>query len=47
MIRHRLELYREQTAPLISFYRNKGLLQSVEAAGTVEEIAERIGGLLE
>jgi adenylate kinase len=46
VIRHRLEVYREQTAPLISFYRNKGLLQSVEAAGTVEEIAERIGALL-
>ena len=46
VIRHRLEVYREQTAPLISFYRNKGLLQSVEAAGSVEEIAERIGALL-
>lgn len=46
VIRHRLEVYREQTAPLIEHYRSKGLLQSVEAAGTVETIAERIGGLL-
>ena len=46
VIRHRLEVYREQTAPLIEHYRSKGLLQSVEAAGTVETIAERIGALL-
>ena len=46
VIRHRLEVYREQTAPLIKHYRSKGLLQSVEAAGTVETIAQRIGALL-
>ena len=46
VIRHRLEVYREQTAPLIEYYRVKGLLQSVDAAGTVETIAERIGALL-
>ena len=46
VIRHRLEVYREQTAPLIEHYRNKDLLQAVEAAGTVEAIAERIGALL-
>ena len=45
VIRHRLEVYREQTAPLISHYRNLGLLQAVEAAGTVEEIAARIAEL--
>ncbi len=45
VIRHRLEVYREQTAPLISHYRDLGLLQAVEAAGTVEEIAERIAAL--
>lgn len=45
VIRHRLEVYREQTAPLISHYRDLGLLQAVEAAGAVEEIASRIAGL--
>ena len=43
---YRLEVYRGQTAPLIEHYRVKGLLQSVDAAGTVETIAERIGALL-
>jgi adenylate kinase len=47
VIRHRLAVYREQTAPLIEFYRQKGLLRSVEADGTVEAIAERIAALLE
>jgi adenylate kinase len=46
VIRHRLEVYRKQTAPLIAYYREKQLLQSVEASGTVEAIAERITALL-
>ncbi len=45
VIRHRLTVYREQTTPLISHYRDLGLLQAVEAAGTVEEIAARIATL--
>jgi adenylate kinase len=46
VIRHRLEVYREQTAPLIAYYRERDLLQPVEASGTVDAIAERIAGLL-
>ena len=46
VIRHRLEVYRQQTEPLIAYYRERGLLQSVEAAGTVEAIAERIRAVL-
>jgi adenylate kinase len=47
VIRHRLNVYREQTAPLIAHYEALGLLQPVEASGTVEEIGARIGALLE
>lgn len=46
VIRHRLHVYREQTAPLIAHYQGLGLLQSVEASGTVEEIGDRIHSLL-
>ena len=46
VIRHRLEVYREQTAPLIAYYRERQLLQAVEAAGTVEAIETRITALL-
>ena len=46
VIRHRLEVYREQTAPLIRYYEERGLLQAVEANGLVDEIAERFTHLL-
>ena len=38
VIKRRLEVYAEQTAPIISFYRNEGLLISISASGSVEEI---------
>ena len=38
VIARRLEVYAEQTAPIISFYRNEGLLISVSAVGKVEDI---------
>jgi len=38
VIARRLEVYAEQTAPIISFYRNEGLLISVTAVGSVEDI---------
>jgi adenylate kinase len=46
VIRHRLEVYRQQTAPLIAHYRRQQLLQSVEAAGDIAEITGRIEALL-
>lgn len=41
VISRRLEVYQEQTAPIISFYRNEGLLITVSASGNVEEITMR------
>ena len=37
-IRHRLEVYKEETYPLIAFYKDSGLLKSIapEADGSVE-----------
>jgi len=46
VIRHRLEVYRQQTEPLIAYYRERNLLAPVEAAGTVDEIGARIAALL-
>ena len=42
VIRHRLEVYRDKTAPLIDHYRQKGQLISVEAQGSIEAITVRI-----
>ena len=36
-IRNRLKVYTEQTAPLIDYYRAKGILRVVDCQGTVEE----------
>jgi adenylate kinase len=46
VVRHRLSVYAEQTAPLIEIYRNSGLLLSVDAIGGIDEVTTRIvGGL--
>ena len=46
VIRNRLEVYRDQTSPLIKHYRDKGLLYQVPAHGTIEEIGLRIEEIL-
>lgn len=40
-VRRRLEVYSEQTAPLIDFYSDEGKLVSIDAMGAVEDITER------
>ena len=40
-IRHRLEVYAEQTAPLVGYYAIAGLLRGVDATGPVEDVTER------
>ncbi len=46
VIRQRLVAYREQTAPLLDYYRKQGLLVSVDGLGTIEEIFERVEAVL-
>lgn len=40
-IRRRIEVYNEQTAPLVGFYTEAGLLRGITARGPVDEITER------
>jgi adenylate kinase len=40
-VRHRLEVHREQTAPLSDFYAAEGLLAQIDAVGQVEEVTAR------
>jgi len=42
VIRHRIAVYEEQTAPIASVYRSRGLLRSVDALGSVEEVGVRL-----
>jgi adenylate kinase len=41
-IQQRLAVYREQTEPLTSYYRDRSLLVDVPGTGSVEEIADRM-----
>ncbi len=40
-IRHRLEVYAEQTAPLVDYYADRRLLFGIDATGPVEDVTER------
>jgi adenylate kinase len=47
-VRHRLDVYAEQTAPLVEFYSGRGQLVVVDALGPVEDVTERaIAALIE
>jgi adenylate kinase len=47
VIRHRLEVYAEQTAPLVSLYGQRGLLITVNGMGEVDEVTHRLYSALE
>jgi adenylate kinase len=40
-IRRRLQVYNEQTAPLVEYYRDKGLLRTIDAEGRVDDVTKR------
>ena len=40
-IRHRLEIYHDQTSPLIAFYADEGILVGIDATGPVEDVTSR------
>ena len=41
VIRHRIVVYDTQTAPLIAFYADEGILVGIDATGPVEEVTSR------
>jgi len=40
-VRHRIEVYADQTAPLIAFYAENGVLIGIDATGPVDDVTER------
>lgn len=42
VVRHRLGVYAEQTAPLIEVYGQRGILVSVDGIGPIDEVTARI-----
>jgi adenylate kinase len=45
-VKERLRVYEEKTRPVLSYYSDSGLLRTVRAEGTLEEITERLLGAL-
>ena len=41
-IRHRMDVYQQDTSPLIDDYRDRGLLIEVDGDGQIAEVSERI-----
>ncbi len=46
VIRKRFRVYNEETKPLLSYYREKGILYEIDASGEVSEITKSILGVL-
>ena len=45
-IKVRLDAYRKQTAPLLPYYRKKGLLMAVDAMADIDKVTKEIEGAL-
>jgi adenylate kinase len=41
-INARLSVYEKQTAPLVSYYRDRGMLRQIDGVGNVDEIRNRV-----
>lgn len=42
VIRRRLEVYADQTAPLVGLYEGRGLLVRVDGLGTIDDVTQRL-----
>jgi adenylate kinase len=47
VVRNRMEVYSDQTAPVVDYYAQQGVLTRVLGEGTVEEVFQRIKGVLQ
>jgi len=45
-VRHRLKVYRDQTAPILPYYQEKGLLRSVDGMAPIDAVTVEIERLL-
>jgi adenylate kinase len=45
-VRHRLKVYRDQTAPILPYYRAKGMLQTIDGMAPIDTVTAEIEALL-
>lgn len=46
-VRKRLEVYQDQTQPLIDYYKNKGTLVDIDGVGEIDDVFSRINASLQ
>ncbi len=46
-IKTRLQVYYDETSPVLNYYKEKGAVEEIDGVGSVEEIFERIKNVLE
>ena len=46
VIRHRMKVYDEETAPLAAVYKDRGLLHQVDGMGEMDEVSDRLTAVL-
>jgi adenylate kinase len=47
VIRHRQDVYDQETAALVPIYRDHGILHEVDGTGTIDEVAARIAAVVD
>ena len=46
-VRHRMQVYRSETAPILPYYEGRELVSRVDGMGSIEEVSSSIDALLE
>lgn len=47
VVRNRMKVYSDHTAPVVDYYAQQGLLSRILGEGTIEEVFQRIKGVLQ
>ena len=47
IIQHRIETYKEQTAPCLHYYEDRGILRNIYGIGSIDEVFARVRVLFE
>ena len=46
-IKHRIDVYEEQTLPLLDYYTGRGILHRIDAVGTIDDVTARVLDVLD
>ena len=46
-VRHRMQVYRSETAPILPFYEERGIVARVDGMASIEDVTDSIDALLD